>query len=182
MFLENTKQETLEGFYSTVLIITLLLTLIWHSTLIFPVSNNCWDISILSTTMFNVFLENAKQETLEGFYSKVSINLNKWENNQHFTDDIDLISWRNIQRATWINNKTWNYRKRISYGISSEKSKIMTNSGNARSTRIMMNGEHMEEVRSFKYLGIIIISEGSSTEEIKARISLATSAMTRFLG
>ena len=106
MFLENTKQETLEGFYSTVLIITLLLTLIWHSTILFPVSNNCWDISIISTTMFNVFLENAKQETLEGFYSKVSINLNKWENNQHFTDDIELISWRNIQRATGINNKT----------------------------------------------------------------------------
>lgn len=50
----------------------------------------------------------------------------------------------------------------------------MINYGKARRIGIMMNGEHLEEVTSFKYLGAIISYKGSSTEETKARINIAT--------
>ena len=46
-------------------------------------------------------------------------------------------------------------------------------------TNIIMNGQRLEEVKDFKYLGSYVSEDGSSTKEIKARIGIATSAMTR---
>ena len=42
-----------------------------------------------------------------------------------------------------------------------------------------MNGQILEEVENFKYLGSTLSKDGSSTKEIKIRLGLATSAMTR---
>ena len=42
-----------------------------------------------------------------------------------------------------------------------------------------MNGERLEEVTSSKYLGSILSSERDSTEEIRTRINLATSAIAK---
>ena len=55
----------------------------------------------------------------------------------------------------------------------------MVNSRLAPRTTILMNGEHLEEVTSFKYLRSIIYSEGDSIEEIRTRINLTTSAIAR---
>ena len=64
--------------------------------------------------------------------------------------------------------------------ISEEKSKILVNSHNQLTpTNITMNGQRLEEVKDFKYLGSFVSEDGSSTKEIKARIGIATSAMTR---
>ena len=60
--------------------------------------------------------------------------------------------------------------------ISAEESKIMVNSRIAPRTTILMNGECLEEVTSFRS---IISSEGDSTEEIRTQINLGTSAITR---
>ena len=42
-----------------------------------------------------------------------------------------------------------------------------------------MNGHVLEEVASFTYLGSKLTTDGRSIKEVKRRISLATSAMTR---
>ena len=64
--------------------------------------------------------------------------------------------------------------------LSSEKSKILVNSHSQQAaTNIMLNGQQLEEVESFKYLGSTLCKDGSSTKEIKARLGLASSAMTR---
>ena len=63
--------------------------------------------------------------------------------------------------------------------ISAEKSKIMVKGRIAPISVILMNGERLEEVKSFKYLGSIISSEGDSTEEMCTRINLATSAIAK---
>ena len=55
----------------------------------------------------------------------------------------------------------------------------MVNSGMAPINTILMNGECLDEVKSFKYLRSIISSEGDSTEEIRTWINLATSAIAR---
>ena len=53
---------------------------------------------------------------------------------------------------------------------------VMFYSRIAPKSTILMNGELLEEVKSFKHLGSIISSEDYSTEEICIRINLAKSA------
>ena len=42
-----------------------------------------------------------------------------------------------------------------------------------------MNGKQLEEVNAFKYLGATMTKDGRSTVEIKTRIAIATSTMTK---
>ena len=64
--------------------------------------------------------------------------------------------------------------------VSSEKSKTMVNSNtNNVYAKIIMNGEELEEVNQFKYLGATLKKYGSSEGEIKIRIATATSAIVR---
>ena len=46
--------------------------------------------------------------------------------------------------------------------ISSKKTKLMTNNTNGINTEIKVNGQKLETVTSFKYLGSVKTDEGSS--------------------
>ena len=60
--------------------------------------------------------------------------------------------------------------------ISAEKTKLMTN--NTSGTDIKVNGQKLETVTSFKYLGSFITDEGSKPE-ILFRIPQAIAALTK---
>ena len=62
--------------------------------------------------------------------------------------------------------------------INAEKTKLMTNNTNGFSTDIRVNGEKLDYVNRFKYLGAIITDEGSKPE-ILARIAQATAALAK---
>ena len=68
----------------------------------------------------------------------------------------------------------------IAYGmeISAEKTKLMTNNTSCINTEIKVNGQKLETVTSFKYLGSVITDEGS-TPEILSRIAQTTAAFAR---
>ena len=64
--------------------------------------------------------------------------------------------------------------------VSSEKSKTMVNSNtNNVHPNIIINGEELEEVNKFKYLGATLKKDGSSEGEIRIRIDTATSDIVR---
>ena len=42
-----------------------------------------------------------------------------------------------------------------------------------------MNGEILEEVSNFKYLGALINKEGTSLQEVKTRLAIALAAITK---
>ena len=48
--------------------------------------------------------------------------------------------------------------------ISAEKTKLMTNNTSGINTEIKVNGQKLETVKSFKYLGSVITDEGSKPE------------------
>ena len=54
--------------------------------------------------------------------------------------------------------------------ISAEKTKLMTNNTNGTNTEVEVNGQKLETVTSFKYLGSVITDEGSKPE-IYSRIA-----------
>ena len=63
--------------------------------------------------------------------------------------------------------------------ISAEKTKLMTNNTSGiNTTEIKVNGQKLETVTSFKYLGSVITNEGSKPE-IFSRIAQTTAALTR---
>ena len=68
----------------------------------------------------------------------------------------------------------------IVYGmeISAEKTKLMTNNTSGINTEIKVNGQKLETVTSFRYLGSVITDEGPKPE-ILSRIAQATGALTR---
>ena len=62
--------------------------------------------------------------------------------------------------------------------ISAKKTKLMTNTTSGINTEIKINGQKLETVTSFKYLGSVITDEGSKPE-LLCRIAQATAALTR---
>ena len=59
--------------------------------------------------------------------------------------------------------------------ISAEKTKLMTNNTSGINTEIKINGQKLETVSSFKYLGSVITDEGSNLEML---FRIATAALT----
>ena len=62
--------------------------------------------------------------------------------------------------------------------FSAEKTKLMTNNTSGINTEIKVNGQRLETVTSFKYLGSVITDEGSKPE-ILSRIAQTTAALTK---
>ena len=62
--------------------------------------------------------------------------------------------------------------------LCAEKTKLMTNNTNGINTEIKVNGQKLEAVTNFKYLGSVITDEGSK-REILSRIAQTTAAFTR---
>ena len=61
--------------------------------------------------------------------------------------------------------------------ISAEKTKLMTNTSGIN-TEIKVNGQKLETVTSFRYLGSVITDEGSKPE-ILSRTAQTTAVLTR---
>ena len=62
--------------------------------------------------------------------------------------------------------------------ISAEKTKLMTNNNSGIKTEVKVNGQKLETVTSFKYLGSVI-TDGGSKPEILSRIAQTAAALTR---
>ena len=61
---------------------------------------------------------------------------------------------------------------------SAEKTNLMTNNTSSINTEVKVNGQKLETVTSFKYLGSVITDEGSKPE-ILSRIAQTAAALTR---
>ena len=64
------------------------------------------------------------------------------------------------------------------HGDSAEKTKLITNNTSGINTEIKVNGQKLEAVISFKYLGSVITDEGSKPEML-SRIAKAAAALTK---
>ena len=94
-----------------------------------------------------------------------------------FADDIDGLAGREDELADLVERID---KASTAFGmqINAEKTKLMTNNTNGFSTDIRVNGEKLDCVKRFKYLGTIITDEGSKPE-ILARIAQATAALAK---
>ena len=129
---------------------------------------------VLSPTLFNIFLERIMTDALNDHEGTVSIG-GRNITNLRFADDIDGLAGREDELADLVERID---KTSTAFGmqINAEKTKLMTNNTNGFSTDIRVNGEKLDCVKRFKYLGAIITVEGSKPE-ILARIAQATAAL-----
>ena len=130
---------------------------------------------LLSPVLFNLFLENIMRETLLDFHSTISVG-GRPICNLRFADDIDLLGGSNEELQD-LTDRLVDRARAYGMEVSSEKSKTMVNSNNDVHATITMNGEKLEEVEAFKYLGATLTKDGRSTTEVRIRLATATSAM-----
>ena len=97
--------------------------------------------------------------------------------NLHFADDIDGLAGREEELADLVERLD---KTSTAYGmqINAEKTKLMKNNTNDFSTDIRVNGEKLDCINRFNYLGAIIADEGSKPE-ILVRIAQASAALTK---
>ena len=117
------------------------------------------------------------QETLNDHHTSISIG-GRPMSNLRFADNIDLMSGSHGQLQNLTNRLV---DRAISYGleVSTEKSKIMTNSVNDISADISMNGQKLEEVNSFRYLGATPCKDATCSAEVYNRIVSAMARLNR---
>ena len=130
----------------------------------------------LSPTLFNIFLERITTDAVEYREGTVSIG-GRTTSNLRFADDIDGLGGEESELAKLVEclDKT---STAYCMEISTKKTKLMTNNTSGINTEIKVNGQKLETVVSFKYLGLVIADEGSKPE-LFSRIAQTTAALTR---
>ena len=115
-------------------------------------------------------------DALEHDVGTVSIG-GRTTSNLRFADDIDGLAGEEEKLANLAERLD---KTSTAYGmaISAEKTKLMTNNISGINTEIKVNGQKLETVAIFKYLGSVITDEGSKPE-ILSRIAQTTAALTR---
>ena len=98
--------------------------------------------------------------------------------NLRFADDIDGLAGTKSELKNLVSNID-NTSRAYGMEVSEEKTKIMTNNiADGSIEDITVNGQQLETVDKFKYLGAQVTDEGSKPE-ILARIAQATSALAK---
>ena len=117
------------------------------------------------------------QETSHDHYIPIS-NGRRPIYNLRFADDISLMGGSKGELKD-LTNRLVDGATAYGMEVSTEKSKIMTNSTNNISADISMNGQKLEEPTSFKYLGATLCKNGTCSVEVRIRIASAMAAMVK---
>ena len=115
-------------------------------------------------------------DALEDHEGTVSIG-GRTITNLRSADDTDGLAGEEEELANLVERLD---KASTAYGmeISTEKTKLMANNTSGINTEIKVNGQKLETVTNFKYLGSLITDE-SSKPEIMSRIAQTTAALTR---
>ena len=89
--------------------------------------------------------------------------------NLRFADDIDGLAGEEEKLANLV-ERLDKVSTAYDMEVSAEKTKLMTNNTGGINTEIKVNGQKLETVTSFKYLGSVIADEGSKPD-ILSRIA-----------
>ena len=124
-----------------------------------------------SPTLFNICLERIMTDALEHDVGTVSIG-GRTTTNLRFADDIDGLAEEEEELENLVENLD---KASTAYGmeINAEKTKLTTNNTSGINTEIKVNGQKLETVKSFMYLGSVITDEGSKPK-ILSRIAQTT--------
>ena len=133
----------------------------------------------LSPTLFNIFLNDLFTELRRENCDPVSLDDSEYFNALAYADDIVLLSLteKGLQKALDITErycKKW----RLTINHSKTKSMVFSRGNQKIKASFTVNGEELENVKEFKYLGITVHKKGCSfTPTLKYLKTKATRAL-----
>ena len=114
---------------------------------------------LISTTLIDICLEDIMIHPLANFNGTIIIG-GRQITNLRFADGIDGITGEEDELTELVHNLDTAAAKLFGMEISAEKTKIMTNNGTLQRD-ITIQGQKLETVDHFKYIGAILCDEGS---------------------
>ena len=138
----------------------------------FTINNGLRQGGVLSPTLFNVMMDDmikdtrAKTKKLQvGHYNLKPVEISECA----FADDlmVSANSEKDLQENIniWENTfSKWNMKMNV------EKSKVMHIGKDNKSLNLKINGKNIEQVETFKYLGVLINRTGTDELEIQKRL------------
>src|SRR4029077_20838818 len=129
----------------------------------------------MSPLLFNLYAKIMMSEAMEGIEEKIKVG-GELVRDVRFADDQNMVAdtERGLQRIMDNLNATV---ERYEMKINIKKTKVMKVSKNVGGDlNITINGNRIEEVSCFKYLGSTMTEDGRCEIEIKTRIALAKEA------
>jgi len=133
----------------------------------------------LSPLLFNIYIEELIQEALEGTGEGIKVG-GRLIQALRFADDQAMLAatQEGLQRLmNQLHRTSETYNMKINIG----KTKTMRISKEEEETemKITINGEEVEQVKSFCYLGSVITTDARCHSDIKRRIALGKDAFTK---
>lgn len=130
---------------------------------------------VLSPVLFNLVMDEVIKET-RGRTSKLFVGYRNmepvWISECAFADDLVVFAKNETELKKNLN--IWNEKlKRKKLKLNEDKTKVMIGGKTNHLLNVGLNGKRLEQVNSFKYLGVYMESQGYQNQEINARIQSA---------
>ena len=146
----------------------------------FPIEKGVKQGTTISPHLFNIYSERVMREALEGLKGTVKVG-GKSITNLRYAEDVVLIA-STIEELQDLVDRVKESSARVGLSMNVKKTKIMKIlcGENDNNTSVIVNGEPLQIVKQFNYLGALITDSGDDTPEIKRRIGTAKNATTSF--
>jgi len=133
---------------------------------------------LLSPLLFNIFAETMLKEAMEGLEEGVKIG-GHWIQAVRFADD-QAMTANSAEGLQTIMTKLNEVVERYGMRINKTKTKVMKiGKGEYEQLLINIDGQVLEQVQQFKYLGSLLTEDGRSEKEVRVRIAMAKDAFNK---
>ena len=132
---------------------------------------------LLSPLLFSLYVEMMMEEAMEKLEEGVKVGDYRLRD-VRFADDQGMVASteKGLQN---IMNRLNDTAKMYDMKINVSKTKVMKVSRNGGVINIFVDGQKLEQVNKFKYLGAWITEDGRSETEIKTRLAMAKDAFCK---
>ena len=130
---------------------------------------------VLSPSFFNIYSEEIMREALEGFEGGVKFGGTRISNLRYADDTTLICSSRKDLMDLLHRVKIASEKKGLL--LNTKKTKIMVVDKDNTGSDFLLDGQKIEVVQQFEYLGSLINTMGDSTSEIKRRLAIARKTM-----
>ena len=130
---------------------------------------------VLSPYLFNILSETVMRKALENYSGGVLIG-GRRITNLRYADDIVLLA-ASVEELQELVNKIASVGKEYNLLMNTAKTKTMALGGER--FQLEIDGEQIEQVSKFSYLGSIITDDSECKHDIKHRLALGSAAMAK---